>query len=66
MSLNSATTTPRRLPHRADQAAVHHHRHRPGGVRSGRGSLEGRLVAADDWDSPEVNESIADDFGITR
>jgi hypothetical protein len=39
---------------------------RPGGVRSGRGSLEGRLVAADDWDSPEVNESIADDFGITR
>ncbi|MEV6847054.1 hypothetical protein [Actinoplanes sp. NPDC051411] len=39
---------------------------RPGAVRSGRGSLQGRLVAADDWDSPEVNESIADDFGVTQ
>ncbi|MCO8272952.1 hypothetical protein M1L60_20360 [Actinoplanes sp. TRM 88003] len=39
---------------------------RPGTVRSGRGSLQGRLVAADDWDSPEVNESIADDFGMTQ
>lgn len=37
---------------------------RPGTVRSGRGSLRGRLVASDDWDSTEVNESIADDFGL--
>jgi prevent-host-death family protein len=34
--------------------------------RTGRGSLRGRLVVADDWDSPEVNEAIADDFGATR
>jgi prevent-host-death family protein len=34
--------------------------------RSGRGSLKGRLVATDDWDSPEVNEEIADDFGMPR
>jgi prevent-host-death family protein len=27
--------------------------------RTGRGSLRGRLVLADDWDSPEVNEAIA-------
>jgi hypothetical protein len=38
---------------------------RPGALRSGRGSLRGRIVASDDWDSPEVNESIADDFGLT-
>lgn len=38
---------------------------RPGAIRSGRGSLQGRLAASDDWDSPEVNESIADDFGMT-
>jgi prevent-host-death family protein len=32
--------------------------------RTGRGSLAGRLAVADDWDSPEVNESIARDFGL--
>ena len=32
--------------------------------RTGRGSLRGRLVVTDDWDSPEVNESIARDFGL--
>jgi prevent-host-death family protein len=32
--------------------------------RVGRGSLAGELVAADDWDSPEVNESIVRDFGL--
>lgn len=32
--------------------------------RSGRGSLRGRLIAAGDWDSRDVNEGIADDFGI--
>lgn len=37
---------------------------RPGAIRSGRGSLRGRLVASDDWDSPEVNDSIARDFGL--
>ena len=37
---------------------------RPGALRSGRGSLRGRLVASDDWDSDEVNESIARDFGL--
>jgi len=31
--------------------------------RRGRGSLRGSLVVADDWDSAEVNASIADDFG---
>lgn len=33
--------------------------------RSGRGSLRDRFVAAEDWDSPEVNEAIAHDFGMT-
>ena len=33
--------------------------------RRGRGSLRGQLVVADDWDSDEVNESIAQDFGMT-
>ncbi|GAA4598113.1 prevent-host-death family protein [Actinoplanes octamycinicus] len=32
--------------------------------RSGRGSLAGQLVMADDWDSPATNESIARDFGL--
>ena len=34
--------------------------------RAGRGSLRGKLVAAQDWDSDEVNEAIARDFGMTR
>ena len=34
--------------------------------RTGRGSLRGRLMAADDWDSPDVNESIARDFGVAQ
>lgn len=33
--------------------------------RTGRGSLRGKLVAAEDWDSDEVNEAIARDFGVT-
>jgi prevent-host-death family protein len=33
--------------------------------RTGRGSLRGKLVAAVDWDSDEVNDSIARDFGMT-
>jgi prevent-host-death family protein len=38
----------------------------PGKVRRiGRGSLRGRLVLASDWDSAEVNESIAAHFGVT-
>ncbi|GAA2109481.1 type II toxin-antitoxin system Phd/YefM family antitoxin [Actinomadura alba] len=32
--------------------------------RTGRGSLRGQLVLADDWDSPETNASIATDFGM--
>ena len=32
--------------------------------RTGRGSLRGSLVIADDWDSDEVNNAIADDFGM--
>jgi len=32
--------------------------------RLGRGSLHGRLVIADDWDSDEVNDAIAGDFGL--
>ena len=31
--------------------------------RKGRGSLRGRLVTAPDWDSAEVNEATAHDFG---
>ena len=31
--------------------------------RVGRGSLRSRLVAATDWDSDEVNDAIARDFG---
>lgn len=34
--------------------------------RRGRGMLRGRLRLADDWDSAEVNQSIADDFGTAR
>jgi prevent-host-death family protein len=33
--------------------------------RVGRGSLSGQLTMAEDWDAPEVNESIARDFGLT-
>ncbi|PZG09688.1 prevent-host-death protein [Micromonospora craterilacus] len=33
--------------------------------RTARGSLRGRLVMSEDWDSAEVNEAIADDFGTT-
>jgi hypothetical protein len=32
--------------------------------RAGRGSLRGQLVMAPDWDSGEVNEAIATDFGM--
>jgi len=32
--------------------------------RRGRGSLRGQLILADDWDSDEVNEAIAQDFGL--
>jgi prevent-host-death family protein len=32
--------------------------------RTGRGSLRGRLAVAEDWDSAEVNETIARDFGL--
>ena len=34
--------------------------------RTGRGSLRDRLRLASDWDSPEVNEAIAEDFGLGR
>ena len=33
--------------------------------RTGRGSLRGKLVLSPDWDSGEVNEAIAGDFGMT-
>jgi len=33
--------------------------------RRGRGSLRGKLVLAEDWDSEAVNEAIAADFGMT-
>lgn len=32
--------------------------------RTGRGSLRGKLVLAEDWDSEDVNEAIARDFGM--
>jgi prevent-host-death family protein len=31
--------------------------------RTGRGSLRGQLVISPDWDSGEVNDAIARDFG---
>ena len=31
--------------------------------RRGRGSLRGQLIMAPDWDSDEVNDAIAKDFG---
>jgi prevent-host-death family protein len=34
--------------------------------RTGRGSLAGKLLLTEDWDSREVNEAIAADFGLTR
>jgi prevent-host-death family protein len=34
--------------------------------RTGRGSLDGKLLLTEDWDSREVNEAIAADFGLTR
>jgi hypothetical protein len=33
-------------------------------LRSGRGSLRGKLFMADDWDSSVVNSEIARDFGL--
>jgi prevent-host-death family protein len=33
--------------------------------RAGGGSLAGKLLLSDDWDSREVNEAIAADFGLT-
>jgi prevent-host-death family protein len=33
--------------------------------RTGRGSLRGKLVLAEDWDSAAVNEAIARDFGLS-
>lgn len=36
----------------------------PSANRTGRGSLRGKLVMSEDWDSPEVNELIAGDFGV--
>ena len=32
--------------------------------RTGRGSLRGSLVIAEDWDSDDVNDAIARDFGL--
>ena len=32
--------------------------------RAGRGSLAGKLVVAEDWDSGDVNDAIAADFGL--
>jgi prevent-host-death family protein len=32
--------------------------------RLGRGSLRGTLVIANDWDSDDVNDAIAEDFGL--
>ncbi len=34
-------------------------------TRTGRGSLAGALVMAEDWDSDEVDDAIADGFGAT-
>jgi prevent-host-death family protein len=36
----------------------------PRARRTARGSLAGRLVLSDDWDSAEVNEAIAGEVGV--
>ena len=33
--------------------------------RTRRGALSGWLVLPDDWDSPEVNDAVARDFGLS-
>ena len=38
----------------------------PRARRTRRGSLAGRLVLTGDWDSAEVNEAIAQDFGLAQ
>jgi antitoxin (DNA-binding transcriptional repressor) of toxin-antitoxin stability system len=38
----------------------------PRARRTRRGSLAGRLVLAADWDAPEVNEAIAQEFGAVE
>jgi prevent-host-death family protein len=35
-------------------------------ARRGRGSLAGKLVLTEDWDSTDVNEAIARDFGLAQ
>ena len=37
----------------------------PRAKRTGRGSLAGRLVLTDDWDTAEINETITSDFGLS-
>jgi prevent-host-death family protein len=34
--------------------------------RAGRGSLRGKLVFAEDWDSDEVSDAMASDFGLIQ
>ncbi|MGC4750067.1 type II toxin-antitoxin system Phd/YefM family antitoxin [Micromonospora sp. DT201] len=34
-------------------------------ARTGRGSLRGTLDLTEDWDSDEVNDAIARDFGLS-
>lgn len=34
--------------------------------RRGRGSLRGKLLLAEDWDSPETNDIVARVFGMTE
>lgn len=38
----------------------------PRARRTSRGSLAGQVTFAPDWDSPEVNEAIADEFGVAE
>ena len=33
--------------------------------RRGRGTLKGQIVAAVDWDAPEINQEIARDLGLS-
>ncbi len=35
-------------------------------ARKARGSLRGKLVLSEDWDSAETNEAIARDFGLAE
>ena len=49
-------------PHAGTAAAPVPTARPPATDRRSRGSLQGKLVTAEDWDSPEVNDEVARPF----